>query len=181
MTTAQFVLTVGGGFLAAMLGVSGGQKVVSPFPAALALLRFGLAPRIDPVFGRLAGTIEALVAATLVIGPSSPWPFVAAAVLGGVFVAIVARSLAAGKSFPCACVGNRSEPLSAATLLRAGCFLLLAGSLAVLASLTPPVASMAVSLLGVGAGVTLGCIAATVAVLRQVRPFRAGLATAEEA
>ena len=96
MTPTQFVLTVGGGFLAAVLGASGGQKIISPFPASLAMVRFGLAPRIDPVFGRLAGITELGVAATLLVGPTSPWPFVAAAVLGGVFVAIVARSLAAG-------------------------------------------------------------------------------------
>lgn len=172
MTVSQFFLTVGAGSLGSLLGLSGGQKIISPFPASLAMVRFGLVRRVNPAFGRTAGIVEALVAVALLAAPTSPWPLLAAAGLGALFIVVVSRSLFAGKSFPCACFGNRSEPISVATLVRAACVFLAAASLAIVASLGPPAPPMTASLVGLACGATLACIAAAIAVLHQTRPFQ---------
>src|SRR5438270_8613970 len=58
---------------------AGVEKLRHPFPASLAIVRFGLAKRVRPVVGRVAGATEVAAGALLLARPQSPWAYVPAA------------------------------------------------------------------------------------------------------
>jgi hypothetical protein len=181
MAGLEYAQTLAAGLLAALLAFSGGQKLISPFPAALAIVRFRLARRVRPLYGRLAGMVEVAVAFALALAPTEWWSVAAATGLTGFFVVIVARALARGADFPCACFGGHGGRISAVTLLRAAGMFLLAAAGLVTAAVTSSSVSFATGLLGVAIGVEVACIVAASLVLRRARPFSARPRAAEAA
>jgi hypothetical protein len=78
---------------------------------------------------RVAGAlpwIELLLGACLIAQLWRPWPAVLAGVLLIVFSLAIATRLAQGRRPPCACFGASSRPISAWTLVRNACLLVLA-------------------------------------------------------
>jgi Methylamine utilisation protein MauE len=121
---------------------AGVEKLRRPFPASLAIVRFGLAKRVRPVVGRAAGATEVAAGALLLARPQSPWAYVPAAALLLVFAFLLARAVRRGERFACACFGaGENDSITAATVLRTAVLLALClGGLAwvELASLRPP-------------------------------------------
>lgn len=181
MTAAQYGQTLAAGVLVALFVVSGTQKVRTPFPAALAMMRFGLVRRIDARYGRLAGVAELAVAVTLVAKPTTWWPFAAATALGALFVTVVSRALLRGDAFPCGCFGAKNDRLSRGTLVRAGLVFVLASGGVVMGIATPSSVSTATALIGVASGVLVACTAAAWLTLHEIRPFSSQTPTSAEA
>src|SRR5207247_986556 len=76
--------------LAALPGVglvwAGALKLRRPFPASLAIVRFGLARRVRPAVGRAAGGVEIAAGTLLLARPQSPWAYAPAIALLALFV-----------------------------------------------------------------------------------------------
>ena len=127
---------------AVVLVWAGLEKLRRPFPASLAIVRFGLAKRVRPEVGRGAGAIEIASGTLLLVRPQSPWAYVPAAALLLLFVFLLARAVGRGERFACACFGaGESDSITSATVLRTAVLLALClGGLAwvELASLRPP-------------------------------------------
>jgi hypothetical protein len=127
--------TVGGGIfawlLAGVFALSGGLKLRRPILAAMAITDFGVSRRVRPVLGRLLGIGELAVAVTLVVSPRVGGVF--AAILLWFFVALIARSLRAGRKFACVCFGERDSAISRWTLVRTCLLAILATALAIAA------------------------------------------------
>ena len=126
---------------AVLLVWAGVEKLRRPFPASLAIVRFGLATRVRPAVGRAAGAIEVAAGALLLVRPQSPWAYVPAATLLLLFVFLLARAVGRGERFACACFGaGENDPIAPVTVLRTAVLLALCiGGLAwtELASLRP--------------------------------------------
>ena len=116
--------------LAAIPGLAlvwaGALKLRRPFPASLAIVRFGLARRVRPAVGRAAGGIEVAAGTLLLARPQSPWAYVPAIALLGLFVGLLSRAVARGERFGCACFGSEAdEGISLVTLGRTAALLAL--------------------------------------------------------
>lgn len=123
---------VGVWILALVFLASGVAKIRNPESAAVAMVSFGVLPRVRPTAGFLLGVLEIGLALLLVLGLARTATLVASAVLLGVFFVLVARALAAGEQFPCACFGSSSASLTFVTALRALGLSAVAGSAAAL-------------------------------------------------
>jgi hypothetical protein len=127
---------------ALLLVWAGVEKLRRPFPASLAIVRFGLAKRVRPRVGRAAGAVELAAGVALMARPQSPWTYMPAAALLFVFVFLLARAVGRGERFACACFGAReTDSITPVTILRTAVLLALCvGGLAwtQLASLRPP-------------------------------------------
>jgi Methylamine utilisation protein MauE len=111
---------------AVVLVWSGVEKLRHPFPASLAIVRFGLAKRVRPEVGRGAGAIEVAAGALLLVRPHSPWAYGPAAALLAVFVFLLARAVGRGERFACACFGaGESDSITPVTVLRTAALLAL--------------------------------------------------------
>jgi Methylamine utilisation protein MauE len=98
---------------------AGVEKLRRPFPASLAIVRFGLARRVRPEVGRAAGAIEVAAGTLLVARPQSPWAYVPAAALLFVFAFLLARAVRRGERFACACFGaGEDDSIGPATVVR---------------------------------------------------------------
>jgi hypothetical protein len=98
---------------------AGVEKLRRPFPASLAIVRFGLAKRVRPEVGRGAGAIEVAAGALLLVRPQSPWAYVPAAALLLVFAFLLARAVGRGERFACACFGaGEHDSITPATVAR---------------------------------------------------------------
>lgn len=121
---------------------AGVEKLRHPFPASLAIVRFGLARRVRPEVGRAAGAIELAAGTLLLARPQSPWAYLPAAALLLAFVSLLARAVRRGERFACACFGAReNDSITPVTVLRTSVLLAFSlGGLAwtTLASLRPP-------------------------------------------
>ena len=99
--------------LAAIPGLAlvwaGALKLRRPFPASLAIVRFGLARRVRPAAGRAAGGVEIAAGTLLLVRPQSPWAYVPAIALLVLFVGLLARAVARGERFGCACFGSEAD------------------------------------------------------------------------
>lgn len=72
-------------------------------------MRFGLARRVRPAAGRAAGGVEIAAGTLLLVRPQSPWAYVPAIVLLVLFVGLLARAVARGERFGCACFGSEAD------------------------------------------------------------------------
>ncbi len=171
MSGVETTLTFSAGALGALFVFSGGQKLAAPFSAALAMVRFGLARRVNQQYGRIAGCVEVAVGVALIAAPTEWWSFSAAAILGALFVVVVARALHRGAAFRCGCFGEDSSRISASTLIRASVVLLVAVVGVALALLFPASVEFAAQVLGVASGVLVMCILTALLTARSTRPF----------
>ena len=134
-----------GGVPAAALVWAGEQKLRRPFPASVALVRFGVLERVRPGSGRAAGFVEAGAGLSLLAFPLTPWAYVVPALLFAVFVFWLSRALLRHERFSCACFGSHEQrPISVWTLTRAIALLALSvGSLSWVAlAKTPGLSAM---------------------------------------
>jgi hypothetical protein len=111
---------------AVVLVWAGVEKLRRPFPASLAIVRFGLARRVRPAVGRAAGALELAAGTLLLARPQSPWAYVPAAALLLVFVFLLARALGRGERFACACFGaDEHDSIRPVTIVRTAALLAL--------------------------------------------------------
>jgi hypothetical protein len=154
--------------VAAVLAWSGTAKLRRPLPAAWALVDFGVVRHVHPRAGLALGLLEAGLAGALVLGLAAGGALAAlaasaAALLLAAFAAAIARSLARGASFNCACFGAGDSPLSTATLGRAVLLSALSAALAVTAGAAGPVPSDDALAQALVAGTAITATAALVA------------------
>lgn len=119
----RFVRSDGGAGIASWIlvvvfSVSGASKIRRPLPAAVAMADFGVVRTVRESLGVALGVAETFVAAGLASGVARSAALAVAAALLVIFVFLIARSLAAGERFSCACFGGSTAPLSWLTLLR---------------------------------------------------------------
>jgi uncharacterized membrane protein YphA (DoxX/SURF4 family) len=121
-------------FLAFVFLWSGGSKLVRPAPAAAAIVNFGIGRRPRRLLAVGLGSLELVLGLVLAL---QLWRVEAPIVAGAislVFAGFIARSLARGERFPCACFGDPAAEISAAALARAVALTALALALAGLAT-----------------------------------------------
>lgn len=165
------VLSVSLGLLAAVFLTSGYGKLVRPFPAALAMVRFRVVRRVRPWHGVLLGAGEVALGLWLVSGLTPAISAAGALVLLGVFLLLVSTALLRGEHFSCACLGARGSPLSGVSLLRNG-LLVGVATLAVWSALgvtAPP--DPQIRVLGLAVGALTICISMTAAAVAELRVF----------
>jgi hypothetical protein len=98
---------------------AGSSKLRDPFPASVAMVRFGVARRVRRVNGRMVGALEIVAGACVLGGPASVWPYAVATALFIAFAVLVGRALMRGQRFSCACFGSdASTVINVYTLLR---------------------------------------------------------------
>jgi hypothetical protein len=122
-------------FLALVFVWSGLAKLRRPTLAAMAMVDFGIARRVQPWRGRALGTVELLLAVALALGLSPQLVLLLTSALLWGFVTLIARSLWAGERFACFCFGDSEGHLSRWTLARTAALALLASTVA---AATPP-------------------------------------------
>jgi hypothetical protein len=106
------------------LAWAGMLKLSRPFAASVALVRFGLARRVRPAFGRVAGAVELAAGALLVALPFSGWAYVLPTALLFLFVVLIGRALLRHERFSCGCFGaDEADTIGVWTLARALAFL----------------------------------------------------------
>jgi hypothetical protein len=89
-------------------------------------VRFGLAKRVRPAAGRVAGGVEIAAGTLLLVRPQSAWAYVPAGALLLLFVALLWRAVARGERFGCACFGSDAdEGITPATVARTAALLAL--------------------------------------------------------
>jgi hypothetical protein len=169
--TAGFATAVGMGFLAAVFLASGAAKVQHPITAALAMVRFGLTRSVNVWMGRAAGGIEIAVAAAIVLSPSPGPPLTAACLLLLLFVALIARALARGERFPCACFGKHGSPISTSTLTRTVLLLILSLGCLVMAARAAAPPEIGERLLALCVGAVLVALIALALEVHRTAPF----------
>jgi hypothetical protein len=162
------------GIPAVTFGWAGLVKLRRPFPASLAIVRFGLAKRVRPWVGRLAGLCELAAGVVVLVLPFRPWAYCLPAALALLFVAMTARALRRRERFDCACLGTRSDsPIGPLTVLRAAMLLAICLG-AVIWALER--SDEAVSFSARAAALALSCLVVTTVQLGEVisttRPFR---------
>lgn len=166
------VLTVAAGLFAGVFALSSASKLRHPAAAAMAIHRFGVLPWVRPIYGRLLGALELLLALWLVLYPTSAAPFAVGACLLAAFMFLIARALAGGHRFACACFGDSDENLSIRTLIRAGALLLLAVAAAIFGKIQ---ASSGLTwythVMGVAVGLLLLCAVFVSVDLMRAHPF----------
>lgn len=113
-------LTVAAGVFVGVFTLSGVSKVRHPYAAATAIHQFGVLSSVRPLYGRLLGALELALALGFVFAPANAAPFAVAACLLAVFAYFIARALAGGHRFACACFGDSHEELSRPTFIRTG-------------------------------------------------------------
>jgi hypothetical protein len=124
------------------------------------MVDFGLGRAVHPLFGRLAGIGESLLAAgiltTLTTNVSGGEILFGAAVILWIFVFLIARSLTRGERFPCFCFGDPQSNLSVFTLLRSLALAILASSAASQAMPAPAIPPEDLALDALSAAAILG-------------------------
>jgi cation transport ATPase len=107
--------------VAGLFAAGGSYKLRHPRSAAASAVRFRVVRRANRKVGYVLGVLEILTAALLLAWPSEValTGAVAALVLSGGFVVVIARAMAAREEFPCNCLSDSDEPVSSMTLLRA--------------------------------------------------------------
>ena len=100
------------------LAFAGGLKLVRPDLLASTLVRSGISFRRPQRVGRSLGAIELATAVGVLLPPTALVGAMAAGLLSIVFAAFIGRGLYLGADYPCACLGNPTKPISAATLSR---------------------------------------------------------------
>lgn len=118
-----WVLASASGGCAAVFLWAGVAKLRNPFPASLAIVRFGLLKRVTPGAGRVAGAIESLAGTLLLLAPFALWAWALPSLLALAFVGMTARALLRGQRFDCACFGSGKSEIGTGTLVRAGVLL----------------------------------------------------------
>lgn len=111
--------------LAFVFAISGTSKIRRPLPAAVALVDFGVARSVRQWRGSTLGVAETALAVWLASGFARPVALFAALLLLATFVFLISRALVRGETFECACFGESTSTLSAATLVRSGLLLTL--------------------------------------------------------
>lgn len=179
MSATGVVVAAAAGTLAAMFTVSGVTKLRRPFDSALAMVRFGVLRRIRPAAGRALGGVELLLAVALVATANPFVATLAAAALLVVFTALVARALANGRSFDCACFGA-GERISWATVGRNAAFIALAALVAVATAPSSGFvpAGLSERALGVLTGALVMCAFTLLSTLVTLKPFAVRIETA---
>jgi len=134
------------------LVIGGLAKLRDPSAAAMAMADLGVIRRPTRSLGLAAGWTELSIG--LAAGLRFEIASLAAVVLLFSFVVLSARALRDGKSFPCFCLGDHEEPLSKATISRAGALAGL-GAVPLVASPFAPRPTMEEFLLQVSAATSL--------------------------
>lgn len=146
--------------LALVFALSSIPKIRRPDLAALALVQFGITPRVRPTLGLLLGTGEGCLSVTLIASLFDnallPVAGAAATVLCWVFVALIAVHLAAGRKFTCYCFGDTEDVLSVTMLARTTALAVLASTLLLGLSPTTPSDIDALVLAAVSAASVVG-------------------------
>jgi len=165
------------GLLAGVFCFSGATKILRPLPAAMAMVRFGLIPWPRPAAGRTAGAIELGAGVALAAWPARLEPAIFAAVLLTLFTALIARAVARGDQFNCACFGSQGST-SGYALVRTA--LLTALAIACVALVARGVyLDLSVRLVGIGTGGLMLSTAILVAEIRRLAPFESGFSNNE--
>lgn len=173
---------------------SGVSKLEQPEAAGRAISDFGIIGTASRGVGVLAGVVELTLAVVLLLASASSSrtllvaSVVATAGLLAVFAGLIARSLARGERFPCACFGEVDSPLSLRTLVRTSILALIALMLAVgvlTANASRPPGLGAEALIGVAIVAGIALAASTASLLRWNRdlfdsPVPTGLEEVED-
>jgi len=99
---------------------SGATKLRRPRLAAMAMVDFGVVRRPSAGLGLGLGAVEVGLGLLLLSGRTTTAALATATALLVLFSALLARSLAAGASFPCQCFGGEDKAISIGTLSRTG-------------------------------------------------------------
>ena len=143
--------------LASIFALSGIAKLRQPVEVAIAMVNFGVVRKIRPWLGQGLGLAEVVISAALIVAP--PLGVFVSTMLLWLFVFIIARSLVAGRQFPCSCFGA-AAPLSRWTLVRTLLLALLASGAFLVTDRLSGLALAEDLLAMVTAGAILGIIAA---------------------
>ena len=159
------------GLLAATFVTSGYHKLVAPFTAALAIVRFRVVRRVRPRLGTVLGAGEMTLGVWLACGlvPVASTGLALVVLVG--FFALVAAALARGERFSCACLGAGGAQLSWVSLLRNGALVAVATLALWGAAASPGAMAVPTRVLGLAIGALVVTISMTAAVLAQQRVF----------
>jgi hypothetical protein len=156
---------VGVWILAIVLLWSSIPKLKNPLRAAIAIADFGVVSAPRAWHGLALGALEMGLALFLLSGLAPTVALGFASLLFLAFVFVIARSLAAGKEFPCYCFGGEGDGLGVVSALRAA-------ALAVLAVMLLAGSDSAVGPLAGDSGLQLVSAAALVGTLVLLSQYR---------
>lgn len=122
---------IGVWFLVCILTWSGIAKLRQPDLAAMAMVHFGVVRHFYPLFGKMLGIAEVLLAVVLGLGLRPSLFLTLTSAMLWLFVLLIAHSLVSGKQFACSCFGSADSMLSGWTLIRTVALALLASMLIV--------------------------------------------------
>ena len=171
----ESLLAILRGLLAAVFVASGVSKLTRPFGAALALSQFGIVRSVRISLGRLLGAVELALGVALLLLPAASVAFACAFALLAVFTVLLARALARGETFECACFGAHGAPIGAPTLVRTAVLMLAAAGGLALALGPAPSPGWDMRAAGAAAGALLLSQAFLAAELARSKPFSSGL------
>lgn len=173
-----WVSSICDGLLAGIFIVSGLSKARRPLRAALALRNFRVIRRVRPGIGRLVGAIEFAAAVAVLIAPWAWGAYLPVDALLTIFVILIARSLARGEDFACACFGETGSHLSTWSLLRTGGLLAMALGVSVASTQNSFNIGVVEHIRGISVGVCLSSCCFLIGGLVQTAPFRTRIADA---